>query len=163
MTIEHPILFWLTLVLLIGGFVSVFFPVAPGILLIWFAILLYAALTDFSEVTNEFILFISFLAVVTIFLDFIAAKWGIRKFTMNKKAIIGAVIGGIAGSLFGQLWAFFTGPLLGAVVIQLFTGHDTIWSVRGSRIHIIGFMGGSIIKLVISITMIGMFLWVTLT
>lgn len=162
MDIANPLLFWVTVVLLTTGFVGIFFPLFPNIPLIWFGILLYAAVTDFAEVSEGFILFVSFLGLVTIFLDFMAARWGVRKFTASGNAVIGAVVGGVIGSLFGQLWAFFMGPLLGAVFFQLFTGHDTIWSIRGGRFHIIGFMGGSIIKLVIAITMIGMFLWVVL-
>ncbi|MFA6511848.1 MAG: DUF456 domain-containing protein [Patescibacteria group bacterium] len=162
MELANPLLFWVTLVIVTAGFVGIFFPLVPNIPLIWLGILLYAAISGFEEVTNEFILFISFLALITIFLDFISARWGVRKFTASGNAVIGAVLGGVIGSLFGQLWAFFMGPLLGAVLFQLFTGHDTIWSIRGDRFHIIGFMGGSVMKLVIAITMIGMFLWVVL-
>lgn len=163
MDVAEPFYFWGALALMGAGFLGIFFPIVPNIPLIWFTITLYAVLTDFAELSTNFVLFISFLALVTVFLDFIAATVGVRQFRTTPKAIVGAVLGGVAGSLFGQLWAFFMGPLLGAVLVQLFTGHDAIWGVRKGRFHIIGFMGGSVIKVVIGITMIGMFLWTVLT
>ena len=160
---ENLIVFWIALALMLLGFSGIFFPVIPNIPLIWFAILLYAVVTDFVEITPGMVIFISLLAVLTIVLDYITARWGARRFRVTPFAMIAAVIGGVIGSLFGQLWAVFMGPLLGAVIALLVTGHDAIWAVRRGRVRIIGFMGGSVIKVVIGLMLIGFFIWSTLT
>ena len=72
--------------------------------------------------------------------------------------MIGSVIGGIAGFFMGGIVGLVFGPFFGAVSFELLFGKDLKGAFKSGVGTLVGFLGGVIIKLVISVVMIGIFI-----
>lgn len=149
----------LSIVFILGGLITIIFPIAPAIPTIWFGIFIYAISHDFGAGVNQtFMLLISIIAIGTIFLDYTLSRTGVKKLRAGPWGIFGAVAGGLVGSVFGAIGGYLVGPLAGALVIELVLGRDQVYSYKSGNYTIIAFMGGTIIKLLASIAMIGLFI-----
>jgi len=152
-------LFLATAAVMTIGLVSIAFPFLPATLVIWLGIFLYGVGTDFAVIDSQLLLTASVLAIGTVFLDYIMAVWGHRKYRGSLWGIFGAIFGGFIGAIFGNFAGFVLGPIFGAVVFELLHGHDNIFSIKTERFTIIGYVGGTFVKFTASIAMIGLFLW----
>ena len=149
------VLSWL---LIMGGMFSIIFPIAPSIPTIWFGIFLYAIGHNYTTISQAFILTISIIAAFTILLDYTLSRSGVQKLRAGPWGVLGAVGGGIVGALIGPIYAYVVGPLVGAIVIELMRGRDQVYSYQSGNYTIVAFMGGTIIKLLAGIFMIGLFI-----
>lgn len=143
--------------LIIGGLIAILFPIAPSIPTIWFGIFIYAMAHKYIGINQNFLMLISAIAFLTIILDYTLSKSGVQKLRVGPWGIAGAVGGGIIGSLFNPIYGYLVGPIIGAVVVELFRGRDRVYSYQSGNYTIIAFMGGTLIKFVASIAMIGLF------
>lgn len=157
--LSNAILFILCFFLILTGFIGILFPIVPSIPFIWFGIVLFAIATNFQHFDSAFILLVSVFGLVVVLIDFMARLWGGKEFRANAWSVIGAVIGGLVGSFFGYLYAFVIGPLVGAIVSELLRGRDRVFSLETRRYIIIGYIGGTIVKFAVGITMVGLFIW----
>ncbi len=147
-----------SLALILGGLGSILFPIAPSIPTIWFGIFVYAAAHKYVGIDQQFLGIISLIALGTIFLDYTMSKGGGRKFKASPWGIFGAFVGGILGTFFGPFGTFLIGPTLGAIIFELLHGRDQVYSYQSGNYTIVAFMGGTLIKLVASLAMIGLFI-----
>ncbi len=147
----------LSFVLILGGIITIVFPIAPSIPTIWFGIFIFAASHHYDTISQTFLALVSIIAVVTIILDYTLSRSGIKKLRAGPWGILGAVVGGLVGSLFGSISGYLIGPLAGALVFELFLGRDQIYSYKSGNYTIVAFMGGTIIKLLAAIGMVGLF------
>lgn len=145
-------------ILILGGLLSIIFPIAPSIPTIWFGIFLYAASHDYSGVSQSFIVTISVIAVGTIVLDYTLSRSGVQKLRAGPWGVLGAVLGGLVGAFVGPVFAYLIGPLVGAIVIELLRGRDQVYSYQSGNYTIVAFMGGTVVKLLASIAMVGLFI-----
>lgn len=144
-------------ILILGGLVSIIFPIAPSIPTIWFGIFIFAVSHHYVDVNSQFMMIITLVALVTIFLDFSLGRGGVKKLRADMWGIIGALVGGAIGSFFDPLGTFLIGPILGALLLELLRGHDNVYSYESGNTTIVAFMGGTMVKLVAALTMIGLF------
>ena len=145
-------------ILILGGLITIIFPIAPSIPTIWFGIFVYSAAHHYINITSQFMLIISLIALVTIYLDFSLSRGGVKKIRADTWGILGALVGGAAGAFFDPLGTFLIGPILGAVVFQLLRGRDNVYAFDSGNTTVVAFMGGTLIKLVAGIGMIGLFI-----
>jgi len=157
---------WFTIIILIACFAimiaglgSIFFPIIPSIPMIWLGIFLYAIATGFEKIDSNFLLLISILTLAIIFLDYIVLTLGVRKFNFSVWGIVGAIVGGVIGSFFNLFFALVIGPVLGAVVGQILTGQDLTYIFQMKKYTVIGFIGGTVVKISVGVAMIGLFIW----
>lgn len=144
----------LALILFILGLLGTFLPVLPGAVLIYGGMLLYGFMTQFATLDVNFFLIQSLVLVLILAVDFLAAAVGTRKFNGSKQAVWGAVIGTVLGMiLFGPL-GIIIGPFLGAVIAELLRSPDLSQAIRVGFGTLIGFVGGTLLKLGIEIIMI---------
>ncbi len=148
----------LSFILILGGIASIVFPVAPSIPTIWFGIFLYAISHHFATVNQNFMVLVSIIALGTIGLDFALSKSGVKKLRAGPWGIFGAVVGGLVGSFFGAIGTYLVGPLAGALAAEMLLGHDQVYSYQSGNYTIVAFMGGTIMKLLASIGMVGLFI-----
>lgn len=148
----------LSLVLILGGLVSIIFPIAPSIPVVWLGIFVYAIAHGYVGVTQNFLALISVIALFTIVLDYTLSRSGVKKLAVGPWSIVGAVVGGLAGFLVGPIYTYLVGPIAGALIIELLRGHDRVFSYQSGNYTIIAFMGGTIVKLIAAIAMIGLFI-----
>lgn len=148
----------LSFALILGGLFSIAFPIAPSIPTIWFGIFIYAAAHNYLGINQQFMLIVSVIALSTIVLDYALSRSGVQKMRAGPWGIVGAVVGGAAGTLLGPIGTYLAGPILGAIIAESLRGRDRVYAYQSGNYTIVAFMGGTIIKLVAALAMIGLFI-----
>lgn len=144
--------------LIIGGLFSILFPIAPSIPTIWFGIFVYAIAHNYLGVDQQFLMWTTVIALGTIVLDYTVSRSGVKKLRAGPWGILGAVVGGAVGTAIGPFGTFLIGPILGAIIAELFRGRDQVYSYQTGNYTIVAFMGGTLIKLIAALAMIGLFI-----
>lgn len=147
-----------SLALILGGLFSIIFPIAPSIPTVWFGIFIYAVSHNYLDINQQFMVMISAIALATIVLDYTLSRSGFQKLKAGPWGIVGAVLGGAVGTLFGPIGTYLAGPILGAIIAETLRGRDRIYSYQSGNYTIIAFMGGTVVKLVAALAMIGLFI-----
>ncbi len=158
MDVYHITILVISLLVILGGLAGIIFPVIPSTPLIWVGIFIYAACDGFETIGWSLLLIFAILAIVSIVLDYLGGVIGAKKYGATRWGLIGSVIGGIAGFFMGGIVGLIFGPFFGAVSFDLFFGKDLKGAFISGVGTLVGFLGGVIIKLVISILIIGIFI-----
>ncbi|MCP5003478.1 MAG: DUF456 domain-containing protein [Planctomycetes bacterium] len=141
------------------GFAGIVLPVIPSTPIIWFGVFVYAFFDGFSSITWMMLGVFAALTIFSLVLDYFGGIIGARKFGATRWGIIGSVIGGIVGLFVGGLVGLIFGPFFGAVLFEILFGKDFKSAFKSGVGTIVGFIGGAVAKLVISVVMIGVFVW----
>lgn len=151
---------FLAIVCFIAGVAGIILPVLPGPPLIWLGMLLYGLLTGFDRVTWSFLLVQAILVAATFGVDYLANVWGVRRYGGSRAA----VWGGAAGVLFGVLLfgpaGIILGPFVGAFLGELLAGRSPTQAFRVGAGTLVGFAGGTALKLCLAG---GMIVWFFVT
>lgn len=145
-------------ILILGGFFSILFPIAPALPTVWLGVFIYAASHKYVGVDQTFMMIVSVIALGTILLDYTLSRGGVRKLQAGPWSILGAVLGAAVGTFFGPIGTYLAGPILGAIIVETLRGHDRVYSYQSGNYTIVAFMGGTILKLVAALAIIGLFL-----
>ncbi|PIY96657.1 MAG: hypothetical protein COY66_03600 [Candidatus Kerfeldbacteria bacterium CG_4_10_14_0_8_um_filter_42_10] len=159
MTFSHLIIVIISLVIMLFGLLGVIFPFFPGIIIIWVALFLYSGITQFKIVTLDYLFLATLITFIAIFLDYVAGYWGTKKINASLWGVGGAIAGGILGSVFGWLPALLIGPFVGAMAGEVFSGRDEIFKIEFKTYTIIGFVGGTLVKMSAGVAIIGLFIY----
>jgi uncharacterized protein YqgC (DUF456 family) len=155
------VFFILALIVMIVGLIGIILPVLPGVPLIFVAAFLYGLLTGFKSIGGQTLIILGVLTVVSLIMDWLASILGMRKMGGSKVGMFGALIGMIAGLLLPGVGfiGFIIGAFVGAFVFELLVCKETRIALRAGLGSFIGFLAGGLIKFVISVVMIGIFIW----
>lgn len=136
----------LSFILLIGGIVGCFLPVLPGPPLAYVGLLLmhFSERIEFSII---FLLITLLLVVVLQVLDYITPILGNKYSGGSSAGNRGCVAGTILG-LFFMPWGIILGPFFGTIVGELMGGNDWHYAIRSGFGVLIGFVLGTILKVV---------------
>ena len=148
-----------TLLIMLVGLAGTLIPMIPGIPLIYGAFILSGLLDGWTEYTTSFMVFWGIVTTLMVFLDYYAGAIGARRYGASASGIWGSIIGGILGIIFLGFIGILVGPFVGAVVGELLSGKTHRSALRAGWGTLIGFLAGSLFKLVVGCTMIGSFLW----
>ena len=159
MTLGENIALIASILIMITGLGAIILPLVPAIPFIWLGIFLYALVSDFQKITVDFVILVSLLGLATVILDYIASSYGVKRFRASVFALTGAIIGGIFGFIFGPLWGLVIGPLVGAVIGEALIGRDMLFSYETKNYIVIGMIGGTFIKVLVGVAMVGLFFW----
>jgi uncharacterized protein len=96
------------------------------------------------------------LAALALLLDFLAGLLGARRVAASTAALWGAAIGTVAGLFFG-LPGLLLGPFIGAVAGELRSGGGIHRSTHVGIATWIGLLFGTLAKIALSFTMLGVF------
>lgn len=149
----------LSIILLILGFIGCILPILPGPPLSFIGILLIN-FTSFADFAARELIFLGLLALIVQVLDYIVPVWGTKKFGGSKYGTWGSIIGLIAGIIilpvlgivigpFGII-GILGGPFLGALIGELIAGRNSSTALRSAFGSFIGFIAGTLMKLVCS-------------
>ncbi|HLS04730.1 MAG TPA: DUF456 family protein, partial [Wenzhouxiangella sp.] len=120
--LSWSLLYWpgwlLAVLLVITGLAGAVLPVIPGIPLVLGGLLMMAALDGFVHVSWATMLWLTFLTILSVVVDFLATAEGARRFGAGRLAILGATLGLLVGIFFGLPGILF-GPFVGAVAGHL--------------------------------------------
>ena len=96
------ILWWLLAGLLILiGIAGTVLPALPGVVLVFFGLLLGAWIDGFTRVSGVTMGILAILTVLSYLVDFVATSLGAKKYGASTRAIAGAALGTLAGIFFG--------------------------------------------------------------
>ncbi len=151
-------LFAATLIIMLGGIIGCLLPAMPGIPIIWVTALLYALITGFERIGSDYLLTFGIISVVTLILDYVAGIYGAKRFGASKWGMFGAFIGMIVGLILGFLPGMILGPFIGAVAFELIAGKQSGHALKAGFGTFIGFIGGTMLKLVVGTIMVSVFI-----
>jgi uncharacterized protein YqgC (DUF456 family) len=152
----QPYFFVLAAVLVVLGLVGTVLPVLPGILLVFGGLLLAAWADGFRHVGAVGLSIIGVLALLAFAADFVASLLGAKRVGASPLALAGAAAGGIVGVFLGIPGLIF-GPFVGAVAGEYLARGRLVQAGRVGIGTWIGLIVAAVAKVVIAITMIGVF------
>jgi uncharacterized protein YqgC (DUF456 family) len=155
-------LYLLAALLILGGLAGTILPVLPGIPMLFGGIWLVAAVDNYQHLGKWWLLAIGLLGAVGVIVDFVAGTLGAKRVGASPRALWGAGAGTLIGMFFG-IPGLILGPFAGALVGELASGTSALRSAHVGAATWLGLLFGTLLKLVISCMMLGLFglaLWV---
>lgn len=149
-------LYVLAAMLIVGGLAGAVLPSLPGIPMIFGGIWLVAAVDDYRHLGLWWLLLLGALGTLGVVVDFVAASLGARRVGASRLALWGASAGTVIGMFLGIPGLLF-GPFVGALLGELASGTSVLRSAHVGFGSWLGLLFGTLLKLVISCLMIGLF------
>lgn len=143
-------------VLVVAGFVGVVAPVLPGAPLVFAGLIVAAWAEDFQYVGVNALVIVGILTALTYVVDAVASALGVKRVGASKQAVWGALLGTTVGVFFG-IPGILLGPFVGAVAGELLVTRDAKQVGRAGLAAWIGFVVGTLGKLALMFTMVGVF------
>ena len=148
---------WVLAVLLVfAGVAGTVLPALPGVPLVFGGLLLAAWADGFTRVGVVTLIVLGVLTALSFAIDFAAAALGAKRVGATKWAIIGAALGTLTGIFFG-LPGLLVGPFIGAVAGEMISHGRWPQAARAGMATWIGLLFGTLVKLALVFTMIGIF------
>lgn len=139
---------------MIIGLIGCVLPFLPGPPLNYTGLLLLH-FTSTHHFSINFLVFWAIVTAVVYGLDLIIPVWGTKKFGGSKYGVWGSIIGLLAGFLFFPPFGIIVGPFVGAVIGELIAGKDSGAALKSGFGSFVGFITGTVLKLIAS----GMMTW----
>ncbi len=154
---DPPIL-WYTVagVLILVGLAGTILPALPGVPLVFAGMWLAAWAGGYTAIGAWAVVVLGILAALAVLLDAAAGLLGARRVQASTAALLGAAAGTIAGLFFG-LPGLLLGPFVGAVAGELRSGGGIRRSAHVGVATWIGLLFGTLAKIALSFTMLGIF------
>lgn len=150
-------LLWVVAVLLIVvGIAGVVLPALPGVVLVFGGILLAAWIDDFARIGGWTVAILGVLAAVAFVVDYVASTLAAQRAGASRLGLAGAAAGTVLGIFTGFVGLLLM-PLVGAAVGEFIAQRDAL---RAGRIGVatwFGLLAGTVVKLAIVSTMVGVF------
>lgn len=145
-------------VLLLAGLAGIVLPILPGVPLAWLGFFVYAIGTGFDRISITTTVVFSILMVLTLVLDLVAPMLGASKYKASKLGILGSFVGLMAGVIAFGFWGIILGPFIGALLGELVARKQPEQAFKSALGTLLGFLAGSLIKIVVVLTMAGFFI-----
>lgn len=148
----------IAILLMVVGALGIVLPALPGVPLMFAGMVLAASIDDFQRIGWITLSVLGLLTVIAFIVDFAASALGAKRVGASARAVWGAIIGTIVGLFFG-IPGLVLGPFVGAVIGEL-TVHGRV--ERAGRVGLatwVGLIFGTLFKLAIALSMIGIFIF----
>ena len=146
-------------VIILAGLIGTIVPVLPGVGLIFAGILVHVLYFGAEEIGIVTLVTLGAVAALSTLFDYLASAYGAARLGSTKFGVVGSVIGGIVGVMFLNVPGLVLGIFLGAIAGEmLFAGKSMHQSLRAGLGSVLGFLGGTILKLILGLAMIATFL-----
>jgi uncharacterized protein YqgC (DUF456 family) len=149
-------LYVLAAALIVGGLLGSILPVLPGIPMVFGGIWLVAAVDGYRHLGVWWLVGIGALGVAGIAIDFVASTLGAKRVGASRRALWGAALGTVVGMFFG-IPGLLIGPFAGALIGELASGNSVLRATHVGVGTWLGLLFGTLVKLVISFVMVGLF------
>lgn len=147
----------LAVLMMIVGVVGTVLPALPGVMLVFGGIVLAAYAEGFTRISGLTVAVLGALALVAFVIDYVASAAAAKKAGASKLGLAGAAFGTVLGIFTGFIGLLFM-PLVGAAIGEYLTQRDALKAGRIGLATWVGLLVGTILKLAIVFTMIGVFL-----
>lgn len=148
------VLYFISGILLIIGFLGCIIPVLPGTPLALIGLLIIHLTDSVDFTTTEFVLYIA-LTIIAQITDYLLPIWFTKRFGGSKWGIWGSTIGIIVGFFFGPI-GIILGPMIGAFGAELLSGKEGKIALKASWGSFVGFLSNTGLKMIVC----GYFIWV---
>ena len=157
----QPLYYAIAVILVLVGIAGTILPALPGLPLVFAGMLLGAWAGDFAYIGVPTLVVLGVLTAFSLVVDFWATALGAKRVGASGKAVAGAVIGTFVGIFFGPI-GLFAGPFIGALAGELLHGRDGGQATRVGFGTWLGVVFGTVLKLALAFTMVGLFVlaWV---
>ena len=139
--------------LMIIGFLGCFLPILPGPPISYLGLIALQYTSEVSFSTN-FLISWGIITAVVFGLDYVIPSFGTKKYGGTRAGVIGSMIGLIVGLFLFPPIGIIIGPMLGAFIGELFTGRNSKEALRAAWGSFLGFLIGTLLKMVASVMMI---------
>jgi len=146
----------LAVVLVVVGIAGAVLPALPGVPLVFAGLLAAAWADDFERVGVVALVVLGLLTVLSFVIDFLATVLGAQRVGATKLALLGAALGTVIGLFFG-LPGLILGPFAGAVIGELVSHGRVQQATRAGLATWVGLLFGTLAKLALAFTMLGVF------
>lgn len=136
------------------GVIGTVLPALPGAPLIWLGMLIYGFFVKFNNLPWTFFLGQGLAVALVFLIDYLAGIWGVKRYGGSKAAVWGSVLGGLLGVLLLGPFGLIFGPFIGAVAGELYQKSPLDRAFQVGIGTLIGFIGGTVLKLAVEILMI---------
>ena len=149
-------MFVLAGLLVFTGLAGSILPALPGVPLVFGGLLLAAWADDFQRVSWVVLVILGLMTVLSFAIDFAATAMGAKRVGASKLAIVGGLIGTLGGLVLGLPGLIF-GPFVGAVTGEMLTHGEMQRATRAGFATWVGLIFGTLTKLALVFTMLGIF------
>ena len=142
--------------LVVIGIAGSILPALPGLPLVFGGLLLAAWTGDFQQVGWITLSVLFALTLLAMAIDLIASLLGTKRVGASGLAVLGAALGTVLGLFFGLI-GLLLGPFVGALLGELIAGRGLQQAARAGIGAWIGFVVGTLAKLALAFSMLGVF------
>ena len=137
--------------LMILGILGNILPFLPGTPICYLGLLLqqFRSSRPFS---TQFLILWAVVVLLVIILDYITPIYGTKKFGGSKYGVWGCSLGFLAAFWMGPI-GIIIGPFIGALIGELIGGKEINLALRAALGSFVGFLFGTVIKLIVSAVM----------
>jgi hypothetical protein len=146
----------LAMLLVLVGVSGSVLPALPGVPLVFAGLLLAAWIDGFEKVGWLPLVLLGLMTVLSFVIDFAASVLGAKRVGATPLAIAGAAIGAVGGIFFG-LPGLILGPFAGAVIGELVSHGKVQQATRAGVATWMGLLFGTLAKLALVFSMLGLF------
>ncbi|BAD40722.1 conserved hypothetical protein [Symbiobacterium thermophilum IAM 14863] len=144
------IAFAIAVVVMLAGVVGTLIPALPGLPIVFLAMLGYAVVDGFRDITPGFLAVALLVVAATQVAEHYARAWGAKRFGAGRAGAWGAVIGSIVGLFFMPL-GLLLGPFLGALLFELVAGRSGSEAVKAGFGGLVGVLGSVVVNVVVAL------------
>ncbi len=145
-------LFITATVILLAGIAGCVVPMLPGPPLAY-ASLIILQLSSKSPFSDKFLIVWLLITLAVTLLDYWVPIYGTRKFGGSRKGVWGATFGLLVGIFFFPPVGIILGPLLGALIGEFIAGKQSNEALRAAFGSFLGFIAGTLMKVIVSLVM----------
>ncbi len=142
----------ISVAVLLCSIIGCLLPVLPGPPLGYLALLILQLRSE-PPFSTTFMMVWAAITVVVFLLDYVIPPLTTRKFGGSKHGMLGSTAGLILGLLFFPPFGLIVGAFVGAFLGELFHGQNRDHALRSAVGSFVGFLTGSLLKLVVVFTM----------
>ncbi len=143
-------------VLVLVGLAGSVLPALPGVTLVFAGLVVGAWADDFERVSWATLVVLGLLTAASFAIDFAATALGAKRVGATRLAIAGAMLGTLAGAFLG-IPGLILGPFVGAVVGEMISHGGARQAARAGVATWLGLVFGTLAKLALVFTMLGIF------
>ena len=139
------------------GLIGCLLPILPGPPISYIGLLLLQLIEETPFSTQFMIIWLG-ITVVVVILDYLIPAFGTKKYGGSRWGIAGTMVGLIVGIFVFPPLGIIIGPIVGALIGEALSGKTSQEAMRAAFGSFIGFLFGTLIKLVASSFMIYYFI-----
>lgn len=149
----------LSLVVMVVGLAGTVLPFLPSIPIVYAGFLIHGLGSGWRHYGAGTMIVFGLVTILVLLVDNLAGAIGARKYGASPLGVLGSIIGSILGLIFFSLPGLILGNFIGALGGELLRGRSWNEATRSGWGALVGFMAGTLFKIMVALIMIGSFIW----